>query len=112
MGATLSTYTDKLYDEKIAPLDGGVVSTFYEEILDHLHNQLEEAYEQNQRNSILINTLKAKLAAASTKNKRNSQTSASAIPLTSQLTNLVSNSGSSKETPIDVKDMRRGYIIG
>ncbi|RIA96144.1 hypothetical protein C1645_755832 [Glomus cerebriforme] len=105
MGATISTYTDKFYDEKIVSVDtknfnfwewseqekflrrknlwhelkqgnrtnpvasservGGIVSVFYEEALDHQTHKLEEAYEQNQRDSITIDELKAKLAAVS-----------------------------------------------
>ncbi|RIA79886.1 hypothetical protein C1645_839711 [Glomus cerebriforme] len=42
----------------------GLVSDFYEEMLDHQTKKLEEAYEQNQRDSILIDTLKANLAVA------------------------------------------------
>ncbi|RIA84433.1 hypothetical protein C1645_832282 [Glomus cerebriforme] len=120
MGATISTYTDKFYDEKVVSVDtknfnfwewaeqekflrrnnlwhelkqgnrinpvaalvkgvsenskinrniiylvGGIVSVFYEEALDHQTHKLEEAYEQNQKDSITIDELKAKLAAAS-----------------------------------------------
>ncbi|RIA89657.1 hypothetical protein C1645_850633 [Glomus cerebriforme] len=94
MGATISTYTDKFYDEKVHELKQGnrtnliaalvkgisdnskinrniiylvrgIVSVFYEEALDHQTHKLEEAYKQNQRNSITINELKAKLAAVS-----------------------------------------------
>ncbi|RIA84240.1 hypothetical protein C1645_742478 [Glomus cerebriforme] len=119
MGALLSIYTDKLYDEKIATrnlknfgfwewaeqekvlrqyglwrelkqgtrtnqvaalvkgvadntkinrnmiyLVGGIVSEFYEEALDHQTKKLEDAYDQIQRDSILIDTLKAELAVA------------------------------------------------
>ncbi|RIA86105.1 hypothetical protein C1645_856788 [Glomus cerebriforme] len=120
MGATISTYTDKFYDEKVISVDtknfnfwewaeqekflrrnnlwhelkqgnrtnpvaalvkgisdnskinrniiylvGGIVSVFYEEVLDHQTHKLEEAYEQNQRDSITIDEFKAKLAAVS-----------------------------------------------
>ncbi|RIA88525.1 hypothetical protein C1645_826207 [Glomus cerebriforme] len=120
MGATISTYTDKFFDEKVVTVDtknfnfwewseqekffrrnnlwhelkqgnrtnpvaalvkgvsdnskinrniiylvGGIVSVFYEEALDHQTHKLEEAYEQNQRDSITIDELKAKLAAVS-----------------------------------------------
>ncbi|RIA81801.1 hypothetical protein C1645_863992 [Glomus cerebriforme] len=120
MGATISTYTDKFFDEKVVTVDtknfnfwewseqekflrrnnlwhelkqgnrtnpvatlvkgvsdnskinrniiylvGGIVSVFYEEALDHQSHKLEEAYEQNQKDSITIDELKAKLAAVS-----------------------------------------------
>ncbi|RIA90106.1 hypothetical protein C1645_738101 [Glomus cerebriforme] len=120
MGATISTYTDKFFDEKVVTVDtknlnfwewteqekffrrnnlwhelkqenrtnpvaalvkgvadnskinrnviylvGGIVSVFYEETLDHQTHKLEKAYEQNQKDSITIDELKAKLAVAS-----------------------------------------------
>ncbi|RIA81494.1 hypothetical protein C1645_836910, partial [Glomus cerebriforme] len=52
-------------NRNIIYLVGGIVSVFYEEVLDHQTHKLEEAYEQNQRDSITIDELKAKLAAVS-----------------------------------------------